>query len=328
MVAFIFTSGCKESSKITDHPVTESIADPIIDPDLESILIAYPHIPETSAIITAGSIGTTVYALCRQRYKEQLAALKKEANSLGAKLILAVLTPEIGEAVTVSTQKGVPFIMLAAASIGIKAYDISAQLAKYTSLQITQMPADGHWSAAGAKIVADLFIPIIANNNGYKSSVTFPDSIRPAAFGDLEPGLNTALDGGKNIPYQLITNSQGLRMGYDLHFPKIKQRILLLGDSQIYSPFLDNSRIASELLQQRFPDKEIINAGMLGYTIEDYLSLLTQKTKYAEPDIIILVTNPNDIGDMYFTQRNHMSRFKKAYKPTEAEKTLYHALFH
>jgi hypothetical protein len=102
---------------------------------------------------------------------------------------------------------------------------------------------------------------------------------------------------------------------------------LFIGDSQIYSPFLDNGQIATTLLQQQNADKEIINAGVIGYTLDDCVGLVAQKAKYAEPDIIVLVTNPNDIGDFYFTQRNRMGRSKKAYAPTATELSLYKQLF-
>ena len=325
LVAYIM--GCKEKTEKADTQITDPLVTVPAGEDREILLNEYAQVPEASAILNAGDTGKAVYALCQERYTEQLAALKKEAEGLGAKLVVTILSPEIGEAVTLGTKRGIPFIMDVAKKLGIEAHDLTTPMAKYTPQQITQMPVDGHWSVPGAKIVAGLFQPVIAANNGHKATKTFSNSERPATFGDLEPGQNAALDGGKDIPYQLITNSQGLRMDYVLTFPKTKQRILLLGDSQIYSPFLDNNQIPTALLQQQFADKEIINAGVVGYTMDDYVGLLAQKAKYMEPDIIIVVTNPNDVGDFYFAQRNRMSRSKKAYPPTNTEKALYKQLF-
>jgi len=313
--------GCEE--KKTGGTTTDTT----LDQAKEELLETYSQVPEASAILQAGDSGMAVYALCKQRYAEQLTALKKQADAIGVKLIVTILSPEIGESITKGTRKGIPFIMETAAQLGLEAYDLTTPLAKYTSKQITQMPLDGHWSAEGSKIVAALYQPIIAAAKAVKSTTTFTDAERPATFGDLEPNQDVALDGGKNIPYQLITNSYGLRMNTPLVFPKTKQRVLLLGDSQVYSPFLDNDQIFTSLLQQQFPDTEIINAGVIGYTLDDCAGLLAEKAKYSEPDLIILVTNPNDIGDFYFSQRNRMARSKKAFTPTATELALYQQLY-
>lgn len=313
--------GCEEKK------TGELIADTTPDQAREELLDTYSNVPEASAILQAGDSGMAVYAICKQRYTEQLTALKKEADAIGAKLIVTILSPEIGESVTKSTREGIPFIMETAAGLGLEAYDLTTPLAGYTAKQITQMPLDGHWSAEGSKIVAALYQPVIAAAKGVRSTKTFTDAERPATFGDLDSNQDVALDGGKNIPYQLVTNSQGLRMKTPLVFPKTKQRVLLLGDSQVYSPFLDNDQIFTSLLQQQLPDIEIMNAGVIGYTLDDCVGLLAEKAKFSEPDLIILVTNPNDIGDFYFTQRNRMARSKKAYTPTAAEAALYQQLF-
>lgn len=321
-------NGCKEETKKTEEGNSAgSTVSESVDAEREKLMSQYTEIPDASAIINAGDSGAAVYAICQQRYAEELVALKKEADAIGARLVVTILSPEVGEAANASLRKGVPFILDAAKKAGIDAVDFTAPMAKYTPQQLTQMPKDGHWSADGAKIVAAAFQPVIAKYGAARGTKTFSDNERPKVMGDLEPNQNAALDGGKDIPYQLITNSQGFRMEPSLAFPKTKQRILFIGDSQIYSPFLDNNQIATALLQQQFPDKEIINAGVIGYTLDDCTGLVSQKASYAEPDVIILVTNPNDIGDFYFTQRNRMSRSKKAYLPTASEIALYNQLF-
>ncbi len=320
--------GCAEkkpSIEVTDSP-KEAVSEET-NAEREAALNTYPDVPEASTILKGGDTGVAVYNLLSQRYTESLMTLKRETDALGAKLVLTILCPETGEAITASTRKGIPVIMETAKKAGVDVYDFTTPLAKYSPQQITQMPIDGHWSADGSKIVADLYKPIIAANAAVKATKTFTEAERAKTFGDLDPNQDAALDGGKGIPYQLVTNSQGLRMKESLTFPKAKQRILFLGDSQLYSPFLDNGQIFTSLLQQQFPDKELINAGVVGYTMDDFAGLLAQKAKYAEPDLIIVVTNPNDIGDFYFTQRNKMSRSKKAFAPVPTELALYRQLF-
>lgn len=329
LLAFIILSivvscndGENKNTIITDPVISETKNE-----QREQYLSQYPLVPETPDILNAGDTGIAVYNSCVVRYEQSLAALKKQSDELGAKLIVTILSPEVGDAITISGRKGIPLISDISKKMGLDVYDCMNPLVAYAGQKITQMPLDGHWSITGSKIVADLYQPIISKYTTHRSVKTYTEAERASVFGDLEPNQDVALDGGKNLPYQLITNKQGFRMNTDLVFPKAKQRILLLGDSQLYSPFLDNGQIFTTLLQQRFPDAEIINAGVIGYTIDDQVSLLSERAKYAEPDLIILVTNPNDIGDFYFSQRNKMSRVKKAYEPSSTELSLYQQLY-
>ena len=328
---FVFTIVCMLGSCKNGENKNEVVTDPVVtetnDEQQDLYISQYPKVPETPDILNAGDTGLAVYNTCVQRYEQSLADLKEVSDELGAKLVVTILSPEVGDAVTISGRKGVPLIQSISKKIGLDVYDCMKPLAAFAGQKITQMPLDGHWSVSGSKIVADLYQPIISKYSSHRSTKTFNETERSSVFGDLEPNQDVALDGGKNLPYQLITNKQGFRMNTDLSFHKSKQRILLLGDSQLYSPFLDNSQIFTALLQQRFPDAEIINAGVIGYTIDDQVSLVSERAKYAEPDIIILVTNPNDIGDFYFTQRNKMSRVEKAYPPTATELALYQQLY-
>lgn len=322
VLAFGLFSGCRNA-----HEKSGDTAGPFYQTtERDSLQQRYPEVPDAVTLLTAGDSGLAVYATCQQRYAGQLKVLQKTADSIGAKLVVTLLSPETGEAVTRSTQKGIPFILETAASLGIEAHDFMTPLAKYSSKQLTQMPLNGYWSAEGSRLVAALYQPVIASIS-HRSTIGFSETERPRIFGDLDPELDLVMDDGKGFSYQLITNKQGLRMKEVLGFPKTRQRILFLGDSQLYSPFLDNNRIFTSLLQQQFPDKEIANAGMTGYTLDDCAELLSQKAKYAEPDVIILVTNPNNIADFYFTQRNLMGRNKKARIPTAAEAALYRKLY-
>ncbi|BFG70956.1 hypothetical protein KACHI17_18370 [Sediminibacterium sp. KACHI17] len=325
-VVLCIAVSCKDGEK-KDTMVMDPVVSETKNEQREEYLSQYPKVPETPDILNAGDTGAAVYNICAERYEQSLAALKQQSDELEAKLIVTILSPEVGDATTVSGQKGIPLINSISKKLGLDVYDCMKPLEAFVGQKITQMPLDGHWSVNGSKVVADLYQPIIGKYVAHRSTKTFAENERPAVLGDLDPNQDVALDGGKNLPYQLITNKQGFRMNTDLVFPKAKQRILLIGDSQLYSPFLDNSQIFTALLQQRFPDAEIINAGVIGYTIDDQVSLIAERAKYAEPDLIILVTNPNDIGDFYFTQRNRMNRAKKAYDPTTTELALYQQLY-
>lgn len=275
----------------------------------------YPQIPKIEQIRNFKN--GLVYEELKQRYASNLQALNKQASALGARLVVIILTPEE------TTKASLDFIKGQCSDNKIDVYDLTENLKVYKPNEITQIPFDTHWSKKGAQIISDLLIPVLTKYENVKSNIKYTDNERPETFGDLEVSQNAILDGGKDLPYNLITNKQGLRMDHDVEFPKTKQTFLLLGDSQIYFPFLDNKDISSNLLQQKFPEKEILNAGVIGYSMDDYVSLLKEKAKYAEPDVILLFTNTNDITDMFFTQRNKVGRNRQGISPSKNEEDFY-----
>jgi hypothetical protein len=70
----------------------------------------------------------------------------------------------------------------------------------------------------------------------------------------------------------------------------------------------------------------MLNAANWGYSIDDYVSLYKEKAQFAEPDVVILTVNGNDILDMYFSHRNRFARNKQPQNPSETEKFLSKAL--
>ena len=128
-----------------------------------------------------------------------------------------------------------------------------------------------------------------------KSSKLFKNEKKPETFGDLPPNQDEMVDGFKDEPYHLKVNGQGLRMNHNLTFPKKKQTILILGDGNIFCPYLNNELIPTDILQKRHPDKEIINAGVNHYTMDDYESLYREKARFTEADLVLVCTNGGDI---------------------------------
>lgn len=254
----------------------------------------------------------------KNRYKQNFLELQKSVNSSKSKFAVVNLTTEYGSK---TYKEGVPFFESLMKETGTDYVDVSARFNGLNPTEYTQMPKDGHLSKKGAEMIAAELEKIIQKYDGYKSDVTLAD--KPKVFGDGTPNQDEILDGGKDLPYRQKINSQGLRMDFDLTFPKQKQRVLILGDSQIECPFLDNEFTVSGLLQKKFPDKEIINAAIVGYSIDDYLSLFNDRAKFTDPDIVIVQTGGGDILDQYFTQRNHFSRADKVFEPNEAEKNFY-----
>ena len=291
----------------------------------DGILERYDRIPREE--ILQRDFGRRLYGDLMDRYKRTLVAMKGDADADGAKLVVVVLTPEVGHASTLSNTYGIPFITKNCEDMGIDWYDLSPVFAVTDIAELSVLPDEGGWTKTGAALVASQLADIIKKYDSVSSSRKPSTAAKPETFGDLEPGEDEVVDRDKNLPYHLKVNNQGLRMNKDLTFPKAKQTILILGDGQVYNPYLDNDFIATTLLQQQFPDKVIINAAAPDYTLEDYESLYEEKARYTEPDIVIVCTNGDDILDFYFSQRNHYSRAAKIYPGTDVEKNFYRQLY-
>ena len=291
----------------------------------DAILEKYYKVPHDE--ILQQITGNRLYTDLGELYKKSLIALKNETDNDCAKLVVVVLTPEVGKSMTLANTYGIPYILKSCDNLGLDFVNLSDSMSKKDITEISQLPDEGGWTKKGAAYVADQLANVIKMYDTVRSSIKFSQTGKPATFGDLPPREDEILDGANNLPYHVKANSQGLRMDYDLTFPKRKQTILILGDGQIFNPFLDNAFIATTLLQQRFPDKVIINAAMENYTMDDYESLYREKARYTEPDLVLVCTNGGDILDNYFSQRNHYSRSMKIYSGTDVEKEFYFHLY-
>lgn len=179
--------------------------------------------------------------------------------------------------------------------------DIAPHLNRQPEHWAHLLPEDGHLSRMGHQIVAEELSRYLEEHSEYRSSVHFES--RPALLGDLKSSSDLVWEMNTLMPYRVITNVQGFRRKEDLSFPKTKQRILVLGDSYTFGPFLSNPHPYPNLLDRRFLDKEIINAGIMGYSIPDQLELFQKRAKYAEPDIVVLAVYTNDLSDLSFFKR-------------------------
>jgi hypothetical protein len=293
---------------------------PQISDERQTLLTEYPEAPREVILNDAD-----LYSELQARYKSRLDELNQKVSATGAKLVVMYMTPEVGESITDAQRQGKSFIEQVCSEMSIKYVDLTANLQGKSATEITHMPVDGHFSKEGARLVAEGLAPVIEEVTAHRSTETYAE--RPAIMGDQKPSQDEVLDGGKGLPYRLQTNTQGLRMDYDLAFPKSKQRILFMGDSGFFFPFLDNKDIASGLLQAKYADKEFINACNWGYAIDDYISLFDERAKYTEADVVMVQLSGTDILDLYFSHRNRFSRNPQAVQPTESEKAFYNKTF-
>lgn len=318
LVIFVLSgnSACNMKGKTINQMAFKARKDKIIE--------QFPKIPHDEILQQVNS--GRLYLDLQERYKSSLITLKTETDADCAKLVVVILTPQVGKIASLGNNYGLPFILKTCDNMGLDFVDATANIESKEIADLTQSPDDGSWTKAGAVFVADIFDSIIRKYDGQRSSKTLAAISKPATFGDLPPKQNEIMD-DKNTPYHLQVNVQGLRMDHNLLFPKKKQTVLILGDAKVFSPYLDNEFIATTILQKRFPDKEIINAGMVNYTMEDFESLYREKARFTEPDLVIVCTDGDQVLNNYFSQRNRYSRTQKIYLPTEAEEEFYHQLY-
>lgn len=121
--------------------------------------------------------------------------------------------------------------------------------------------------------------------------------------GDLVPHQNGHWIIWYHRPYHVETNSAGMR---NTEEPSEKAfRIVALGDSQTFGPYLANEDTwpawTENHLRRHFKDPkrvQVFNGGIAGYTIYDELALLREKVVAFKPKLVVLGVFENDLTDL------------------------------
>jgi hypothetical protein len=282
----------------------------------------YHNVPEPDDFFKS-RIGLRLVDTLESRFTKDFIAFKNEVEASHAKLYVCYITPEVGSAITRCESNEKPFIAALCQKQHVPFVDFTDVLENRQG--ITFMPIDGHLNKRGASLVASKISALIESNKDYRSDITYPASSRPALLGDEDPGIDKIVEDKQGLPYKLVTNKQGLRMDGLVEFPKKKQHVLLMGDSEIYGTGVDNPETITGVLQKRHPDKTIVNTSKWAYTIDDELSQWKERTKYQEPDIVLLELNGVNITNLYFSQKIRFHRVgdEKIFNPSPLEKKFY-----
>jgi len=253
-------------------------------------------------------------------YERHFAELVVAARDAGTKLIVLFLPSAMpNRDITDSEMQCRDFYRSLAVKYDVEYLDLTEQLRSQTWEDVTLLPQNGHLSRYGNRIVASELNQFLDQFKNHRSPRKMSDQV--AVFGDLNPSQNGIWDIDPHMPYRVITNSQGLRNLNDLE-AKEKQRILILGDSFTFGPFLPNHDTYPALLEQVAEDLEVINAGVAGYTITDEVPLFIERAQFSAPDITVLQVLDNDIYGLFYFKKNDFDRSRKVYRPSPLEKSF------
>jgi len=278
------------------------------------------HLPKGAKGALFNPEGAELLAYFQELYERSFRELVQEADKLGSRLIVLYPSSGFGKD-SRSRDLCRSFYKGLAGKYRVDFADVTAAFARYPAETVTLLPQNGHLSRFGNQLVVEELSKFIQGDASRRRVAAF--NTRPPLLGDLLPRENKIWMFVPAMPYRVVVNSQGLRMDHDLAFPKKRPRILCLGDSFTFGPYLPGHDTYPGLLQQKYPDKEVINAGICGYTITDEVSLLKQRAKYCEPDIIILQALDNDLLDFFYFRRQIFARDRQDFKPTPQEEEYF-----
>ncbi len=255
----------------------------------------------------------------KKRYEKNFKLLVAETDKIKSKLAMLYIPMGVYKKPVRTRTRNIcqKFYSDLARKYNIDFIDVTPTFLEYPEDLVTLIPDDKHLSRFGNKLVVRELSKYFDKYDSYRADFKFRK--RPAVFGDIQAGFNIVWNNMEIPPSRALINAQGLRMGYDITFPKKKQRILALGDSYTFGNGLPNHHTYPYLLGTKYPDKEFINAGVSGYTIIDEASLFAERAKYVEPDITLLQVVDNDISDLFYFSRNLCGRKGNIFKPSKLE---------
>jgi lysophospholipase L1-like esterase len=254
----------------------------------------------------------------QEQYERYFAALVRACADSGARLKVLFIPSEDYMRTQWRWEPTRDFIRSLCHKYHIAFLDITDEFLKYDPRQVTLLPKDGHLSPFGHRVVAR-FLAESLRDEIYRSAVSLSPP-RPRVMGDHLPNDEGYFDYRRDeLPFIINTNGQGFRNTFEVTFPKRKQRILVLGDSFTFGPYVPVEETFPEVLTRLEPQWEWINAGKSGYTISDEAELFSERARFTEPDIVILQVLDNDLADFFYFKRNEFARDNRRRGPSAEE---------
>ncbi len=200
------------------------------------------------------------------KYEEYYKTLVEESEKVGTKLIVLYLpSTNASSSKFISQEVCRKFFSEISEKYKVSYLDLNDKLREYSWDEVTLQPENSHLSRFGNRIVAKRLNDYLKHFKGLKSKMEF--SKNDILYGDLAPSKSEIWNESPDMPYKVITNKAGFRNINELAVPKEKQRVLILGDSFTFGPYLPNHDTYPALLGKYNTDLEVINGGVSGYTV-------------------------------------------------------------
>lgn len=118
-------------------------------------------------------------------------------------------------------------------------------------------------------------------------------------YGWFQKPTTEAVINHQHFSIRVQTNSHGLRDKEYTQERSNKKRMLVLGDSFVWGYGVEHEQRFTEIIENRNPDWEIINAGISGYgTDQEYLYYVREGYTF-KPDVVVLLLYYNDFENNY-----------------------------
>lgn len=267
------------------------------------------HLPDNVVIFEElyGERGRALLAEFQAEYAEHFALLAAEVERIGARLLVVYVPPTVEHelALPVALHDSA-FLRALASRHAADFHDLSAPIMEHALDEVSFAPFNLHLTRFGNKLIAGEVAKLLRAQGDRRSSFRFDH--HPELLGDLPPSTRRVWEGG-DLPFVVQTNSQGLRMRTEVASPKGgRQRVLLLGDSFTFGYNVDDRSTYPAFLASMLEDREIINAGVPGYSIPQETSLFLDRAKYCEPDVVVLQVLFNDLFGLFSFERDTFAR--------------------
>ena len=187
-----------------NNPGKKSLSTLTLDMARKSLAEKYPKLPTDEILRQAN--GDKLYKDLQERYKQSLRALATETDRDGVKLVVLVMSPNVGKSLTLANTYGIPFITQSCNMMGIEYVDMTPAILAQKAEAISQMASDDNWSKEGAAFVGEQFSYLMTGYDCFKNGKKFPPGPKPATFGDMPPNENEVIDADKNVKYHITTN--------------------------------------------------------------------------------------------------------------------------
>ena len=266
-----------------------------------------------------GEQGTALREQFEHQYELEFGRLVKSCQDIGSTLVVLYLPstdPQSPDHCSEAPSR--MFFERITAEQGVLLVDLTAAIREHPWQDVTLLPEDDHFSRLGNRIVADQLARVLGSLQEKRCRQTYDG--QPTVCADLEPGASRQWDLLSDLPFRVTTNAQGFRGNQDVEIPRTRQRILLLGDSYTFGVHLPNAHTYAAQLAAHQPGLEVLNAGVVGYTIHQEVELFHERASAVAPDITVLQVLDNDLYGLFFFTRSWFDRKGRQYEASRAER--------